>query len=394
MGRGISETFIADVSPFLRGTADMEAALEDVSGSLDDLVRDSATSADDMARELTSATDEIARDTETATEKMERSFKDAFDAVERDAKTSQTNVSTHIRKAADDSIDTAGEIKNETKANIGEMVGSFDGSLQSIIGTAQGIAGGLTQALGPGGLIATAAAGIGIGVAYNLFQKGKEKAAELKRVYNETVKDMTTAMLDANGQLDKAWRDQKIQEWITGLEDKFAETDKKAQALGLTVGILARAKFGDPKAIEAVNDALDKQRHLVEVNEDAISKDVWHTSQGFHDAAAAVADANDNIDFLTDTLGDFTGQAEEAKKRVDAVKDATTEWGTEISDLPDDIVIPAALDVAAAKAGIADLQKDLDREPLSIKVKTDLDPVSWQATVNKVNAQAARWEIP
>lgn len=394
MARGISQTFLADVTPFLAGTSDMETALEDVADSLDDLVRESSTSADKMGDAFAGASDEMAREASTAADKMEADFKSAWNAASTEADTSSRATSTHVRRAADDTKRAADEVKESSKGNMAETLSSFDGSIDGFVSGVQGTFGELSGVLGPAGAIGAGFLAAGVGIAKSLFDKAKERRKEFQRQMQETVNELASQLLEANGKISKEFRDQKMQEWILGLGDKFDDVQTKAEALGLSVATLARAKFGDPVAIKAVNDALAEQQRLVTENTEKANKDIYRTSQGYHDAAAAIADANDNITFLTDNVGDYQLALGDAKSRTDQVKAATTLWGEALGDIPAETTSNVNVDTSKADGDLDAWQKT--PRFLDVEVK----PVLHEEDLRRISTQIAgavsgfRWEAP
>src|SRR5450756_725660 len=107
MAGGINISFVSDVRSVIKGTTDIEKAMEDVGGSLDDLSRDAKDSGGKIERSLEDvggSLDDVARDAKTAggkveksltgiadeaddsSKKMERTFRDDFDKVADHAK--------------------------------------------------------------------------------------------------------------------------------------------------------------------------------------------------------------------------------------------------------------------------------------------------------------------
>lgn len=236
MARGINLSFLADVSSFLRGTKDVEASLDRVSGSLDDLVTDANATGDRVG----DAFDDAADGADAAADRMERTFRDTFDRVNDSADDGMTRV----RQTVDDDLDgvarggkakeVGGEIGAEMTENIGEAFRSGDigGSLFETLTS-------LAPALGPLGI------GIGIGAAVivNVI-KGMDDGAE-------KLQAAVTAMFDAvevdASSLTIKWNRQKL---LDGAIDALTEGDATADLAKVQEWI--RAGVGEDTIVRAL----------------------------------------------------------------------------------------------------------------------------------------------
>lgn len=181
--KGIGVPFVADVGPFLKGTKDVEGALDKVIDSLDGVAQEGKRSADlietsfeGMSKDVQAADrrleekfnaffESVEDDSTSASNKMTREFKDAFDDVERAARKSGDKVGDHLSdgvthgagKGKHAAAEVGTEIGQELTQNIGEQIGS--GGAGGLADIFLGTIGGLASIPGLGAAIA----GIGVG---------------------------------------------------------------------------------------------------------------------------------------------------------------------------------------------------------------------------------------
>lgn len=266
---GINIPFLSNVRDFLRGTSDVEGALDDVADSLDDMGRDAQAAArdaeralddvadagtnvgddikdagrdaeralDDVAQQAAKTGTEIESEIETAAraagdeaEKMERSFKDAFDTVSKKAKDAGDDIDKNTRQGTGRGGEAIGEFKQEAVSNFSEVASSFQGDMTSAVDGVQGLLGGLAGSSIPGVGIAAGIAGLAMGAAFAGAQEEADKTREridrLREAFTETESTVKGT--------DEVWRE-TIAEWgdpMTALGDNIVAVQDKIKAMG------------------------------------------------------------------------------------------------------------------------------------------------------------------
>jgi DNA repair exonuclease SbcCD ATPase subunit len=346
--------FVSEVTDFLRGTKKLEAALDNVVDSLDDItdagsdvdskvgssLEDVGRSADDASRKVddlgsdlkdvskvdTSGVEseikEIGTAADTSAEKLETSFSSAFDKLRTEGRTATDKTKSNLKSVGDEGSATLREFNQEAKQNVSETVSSFDGSASSAVDAVQGTFGGLVSALGPAGVVGAAFAGVGIGMARNLFSKAQERADELAEAVaemagqfidlgktalgvdqvNEKLKELASTAADV-----KFWRDDKS---VTEL-DKLKETADKAK---ISWRDFARGVAGDSTSLQTSYDQITaKLKGWTE----ATQEDRFAHIYEIH----ALEDARDKLEDMDGTLGAATVTA---GSYADATADGAT----------------------------------------------------------------------
>lgn len=241
MSKGIQIPLIADVSKFIRGTDDVGKALDGVVDSLDVVAREGKTTTSTVERSL----GDVETAGKDASDTLEKRFRTAFDSVKTDAKTTGTDVSTHMKKGAKDAGDAVGTFKDEARQNFAETASSFDGTIGSAVDGLQGTIGGLAGSLGgPIALVAGLAAGVG-GAMFTSFQENSVKVkAEIRSMYDD--------MLESGMEyLSKSYVQTNMSDILNGADDAIATMDQvktAAEAAGVSQSLALRALSGDIEA--------------------------------------------------------------------------------------------------------------------------------------------------
>lgn len=258
----ISIDMLANVQPFLRGTKDVEGALEDVSDSLDDVARDAQRSSDKIERELGGSADVVG----DSTEKLERKFKDLRDTVQRESKSGGDAMSRSYKRATDDSSESLDEFKRESNSTAKESAASFDGSAESIVDSFQEIAANAFAGFGPAGAAAGIAAALGIGYVTTELQKQQEEAEETKQSLIEMYQG---AIEEGRNYIDEAQILARYTELVFD-DAKMEEFRKSAEQIGVDINTYTRAQAGSyddlQLVIEAAKKAEEERGSAVEVN--------------------------------------------------------------------------------------------------------------------------------
>lgn len=388
MARGVNLEFIADVAPLLRGTADVEKALDDVVDSLGDVATEASTTSDKTTGEL----DAIGDQAKTSADDLERSFRESFNTVKRTSSTTSDDIARNVKRGTDDGISSTAEFKKEGLANLTETASSFQGDWSTAIDTVQGTLGGLTAALPIAGGAIAATAALGIGAVRNMYNKAAERRKAFKEATESAVSDLYDNLLENQGKLDRSFQESKIKEWIGSLSseevDKFSDA---AATLGLTLGDLAKAQAGDEGAIRKLETALKSGK---------ASQDAWnaaaleatdangaYTERAF-DATDQANKFGDAIDTINGKLGDQGLALQTAKDKATAATDAIDTLGQTESALPTTIEQDVKVDTTKADGHL----KTWQQQPrfLDVKINPVVDEWLLQRTINKVKSQSER----
>lgn len=299
MAKGIVINFLSDVRDFLRGTDNVEEALEDVSDSLED----------------------ISKDGDKAAEKLADSFKDNLKEVSRAARVAGDGIGDDIKKGTKKAEEGLEEFRDEANSTAKESAASFDGSAESIIDSFQEIAANAFAGFGPAGAVAGLALAAGIGIATAEFTKSEEAAAQAK----QRIADMGTAMIDAGaeGEVPLDSIIENLKGIVTNSDDavkQFKDIQEEAKNAGVDAGALATAYAGGTEALEnqvdAINDAIDAQREKLASTEET--------------GAGEVAAAADYLTKLEDQRAALIKVQEEQRAAAEAEQQWLASGGNEL----------------------------------------------------------------
>jgi hypothetical protein len=246
-----------DAKGFLKGTKNMEKALEDVSKDLDKTGKDGVKDVD----------------------KLEKSFVEAAKSAKDSGRTIEKSLSEGTKKGAKEAEDATEVYKKEAIANVSEVTSSFTGSWESAADAIQGTLGGVVADLGPIGAAAGAAGAIGIGLLTAQLVKAEEDAAKAK----ERVRQLGLAIIDSGESIATLEEiNENIKLIVSDADDapkKFKDIQKEAQYTGLDVNKLAAAYAGSADALDDViksaQEAYKAEQELVVINgesQDVISE--------------------------------------------------------------------------------------------------------------------------
>jgi histone H3/H4 len=262
MARGVNLSFLADVRPFLKGTDDVQGALEDVGGSLDDLARDAQTSTRiqvDALGDVAEAGDRAANELTDDFRTMARQADTSFDSVRTSGDQAMTDLGTNSKGKA---AGAGAEVGQEFAANIGEQIGSGQANIADILA---GTLGGLVTIPG----IGAAAAGLGIAA---LVVKGMvDGTAKAKEALQETIQTVFDSITVDASNLSIEWNRQKmLDDAIDALTEGGRAQDLQRVAEWVKLGIgedtIAHALVGEitPEDEAKLQSAVSKQRKLAE----------------------------------------------------------------------------------------------------------------------------------
>ena len=245
---GINISFVSDVRSFIKGTDDIERAMDDVGDSLDDVSKDAKTAGDKIERSLSDA----GKDAEKSSDKMEKSFRKDFDKVEDHAKDAGKTIGKESKEGFAKAGDASGDFKRETMANVSETASFFDGSMEGISDMVQGTMGGLADLPGVGlGIAGLAAAG---GAVAAMWTKHTE-------AIKAQVEGMFADMIESGEDyLSQSYIQEQYWAIIQGADDailKQGELNKIVETTGLTMSQVALAYAGDQDAVTHLQDVLN-----------------------------------------------------------------------------------------------------------------------------------------
>ena len=321
---GINISFVSDVRSFLKGTRDIEGAMDDVADALDDVARDSQRMERDVSRDLdgiareagqmeqkvTRDLDSVADEGRDAGQKLERSFRDAFDVGKRESRDAGQDIERNTRRSFDDAGDRVGEFKDEARQNFSEVASSFTGDMDSAVDLVQGTFGGLAGSIaGPVGL-ALGGLGASAGVFYTLW---KENAERVERRVQDMYEDMRES---GNAFLSEEFIAQGVADIFGKTEDaviKWENLQKIVEATGATEALVARAYAGDAQArVQLLETVAAKEE---EVGQRAIDASAGQV-QGLIDEQREIQRIREGVEELGQVQGDAASRAEGYREAV------------------------------------------------------------------------------
>lgn len=226
------------VRGFLKGTKDMEEALQDVSDELEN----------------------TAKEGDKGLEKLSDKLIEAKKAAD-DAAQSGDKLGSSYKKGAKEAEGGLQDFKQEANSTAKESAASFDGSAESIVDSFQEIAANAFAGFGPAGAIAGLAAAAGIGIASAAILDSEEKAKAAK----QRIADLGTAFIESGADVAQveAFKE-ALQGIVTNADDAAVKiddlrkyTEKYGEAVP-SVSDFAIAYSGNADAIEKVTDQLEK----------------------------------------------------------------------------------------------------------------------------------------
>lgn len=339
---GIQIAFASDVRSFLKGTTDVERAMEDVGGSLDDLARDAQRKGRDIGDDL----ERVGREGEDAARTLERSFKESFDDVRRDAKRKTDDVADDTKRAMSKAGDATGDFKREALSNVSETASSFDGSMESIADMVQGTFGGLADLPGVG-LAAAGLAAVGGGVAAAWQQHTERIKQQVESMFEDLIES-------GEDYLSQSYIQEQYWAIIQGADDailKQSELNKIVEQTGLTSQQVALAYAGDQEAIVRLQEVLaQKQAELAE-----------NIVTAGRNGSAASINQQAELQRMVDGLNDYADRIADTVTRTDEARDAWDRYAT---------VLEGTTQGAINK--MQDLGTAMGQVPRSIPIDVDL----------------------
>jgi hypothetical protein len=311
---GISLDMTANAKPFLKGVKDVEGSLDDLSGTLDDVVRDATKSGDKLGDGLADGVDDGTRDASKSTERLEQSFSDLARSSKKVSVETGDNISGGVKKGTDGAADSLGDMRNEASSVAGETASSFDGSADSILGAFQDLTSKAFAGFGPAGEAAGLIAAVGIGAAVAVFQSGVETTDEWKT----SVQDLATEMIDAGstGTVSFEALADKIKELAVETDtskDNLKDISVLADRAAVPLDTLAEAYAGN-------TDGLDE---MIEKNDELYARG---RDSGSSWAKAFGSDADKAEQDMRAASGSIADSLREVKDRTDAAAESEKLW--------------------------------------------------------------------
>lgn len=346
---------LSDVSGFLRGTGDVEKALDDVADSLDDLARDTKQNADKAA------------------DALEREFSDAMREVRKDTKKASKDMGDDLKHGAREAGEGFDDLKEEANDSAREAAASFSGEFDDVADYVQEVLAQALSGFGPIGAAAGIAAAAGIGFLVSSLQDAADKAKETQ----EGVADLAAELYDVNGNpaaIDYLSRIQELvgsivdtKEWYEFWQPKnitwIEQQDKLWQNSNITLqerATLLRAQAGDINAVQDAQAILN-----AEIEREQGNARTWVDQYG----AMHRESTQREKDLLAqrDAVAAQNSSWAEAKRQQEAVAEATrksTEANNEFKDsLKDNAsVLDEGLDKFRDKAKNIDFDKILKEQ--------------------------------
>jgi len=363
---GINISFVSDVRDFLKGTKNIEGALDDVSDSLDDVAKDAQragkTAGDklgdgfkDAGKDASKAVDKIsddvkdaAKDVEKSSEKMEKSFKDTFDSVKKDSKKAGDDVGDNTKRGMDQSSDSVKEFKSEASQNFSEVASSFSGDMSQAADGVQGLMGGLAGSLaGPAGLAAGVLAGVGGAMLSSFTTNAEDTKVIVNDMYDDLLASGAKYLSDdfiQTNYWDILKGDSKILNlaWLKQIAGWSVQTNET----------VALAYAGNVEAMGVVTDGLTAKRKLFE--------DQLKDEDTTNDAVAKSGIA---------TIDTMLAKGDDRMKQINNITIATQQG----SDVLSNFGVTAANSASAAQAQFDGLGRKIAEIPGVKNLRVDVD---------------------
>lgn len=295
MAKGISINFLADVKDFLKGTKNVEDSLDDVSSSLDDVVKDGTK----------------------ATDKLETGFRD----LAKQAKASGSDIQHGIGGGVQGGVEEADIHLNSFKKSAKEAgkaaAGSMDGTMGGVLETLKVAGSELFANLGPGAAVAAATAGTALGlIGLKIAEdEAKAKAAE------DRIRNMGLALIDAaDAGIPLSVVADNLRKIVTNADDapkKLKDIEEQSKKTGASVEGLAMAYAGNTEAVDLMAKHADEayKRELKSLQDNAKEgEQPW----------------SDKLEKLQTQAVELRGVQEETQKAADIEREWLNSGGAEI----------------------------------------------------------------
>lgn len=356
---------------------DFSGPLDKTDKALNDTAR--ALDKTETAAEKTGrAIDELGDEGQKTGKKLERALKDATDQTK------------NLDRAAKDSEGALGklgeggaELNDELRSNLSETVSSFRGDFSDLgqLGqdTLGGLATGLGQLFGPGGMIAAAVAAGGLGMILGSLEEQNEAA---KRLRENLISAYADAAAEGRNYLDAA-------QIITGVQDLITDPDREKEykkiledvnTLQLDRTTVLRAAVGDQEALNLVMARYGELAKEVTGTYGPASKQkfaVDDLQHGWAQVAETAQKASETGAIIRETtsatLMSFAAAAEAATVEIDAL-------GNRMVTLPDGTEFYVSADTGQATQDLHDFVDSADNSVREVSGKEAVVQVTTDTT--------------
>lgn len=367
-----------NASGVAKGAHDASMALGDLEDAVGDVADESKTSGNtvdsfskkivDAAREAGKSDDDIrdalrnygvnAKDAERAIGRLGDEFKetgrdgkrglddleDSLRDVQQQSKKTERSIDdigSVGHKAFDKAAEGAEEFKNEAKQSVKETAASFS-DVTDAVDLVQEVAANAFSGFGPAGVVAGAAAAIGIGAAVSGFE-AVSKAEEESR---ERASEWAEAYVEAGGKILSAATTTGLALDIITDPEKFKTAQTNAKNWGTDVSTAVAAMAGETWALSAANEALSKQEEaaasnavkLADGGEALADMLVGQTSEA-NAGRAALEQLNREMQLGGEQADAYSQYLQQVAKHTEGASKIVDEFGDSVVALPDGTTI-------------------------------------------------------
>lgn len=230
--------FLSNASAFLRGTKDVEEALDDVADSLDDVARDSKRTGDNLADGI----EDAGRDITRSNERVEASFRGLADTAKKESKQAGDALGREVKDGTSRAKEGVDEFGREAQSTLKETGASFDGTVESGVDA--------IQEIGANALAGFGAAGVGIGLALaatiGIAISEGQKAADAINQAKERAGELANELGAVDGDLSRIDLGGKFREWGVEIADsrEFFEIWQDSAKTNLDIAAEAARRAG------------------------------------------------------------------------------------------------------------------------------------------------------
>jgi hypothetical protein len=314
MPKGISISVASDTRDFTKG---IKSGVIEPLDDVQDALKDAGKAGDKAGDQLQDAM----KDAQRQTEKLEKAHDDLNQAIQRGSSKSSRAMSDDAKKAAKETNETMDTVKESATSNLGETLGSFDGTAQGFVDGLQGLFGDFAQDLGPAGIAIGAAGGIAIGLISKALGDGEEATEE----YKQKVSELTSTLIDSGTRGAAALQDQvdALKDLASNTDDpttNLAALEKAVQNTQISFRDLASGLAGTDRG--AITESLKQVNAEIKRN----NEEMTGGTQAVSDYGIAGGQLNEALSKQQETLTGAADKLKEAGKQYDAAAAAEKAW--------------------------------------------------------------------
>jgi hypothetical protein len=281
----------SNVREFLKGTDQVERALDDLGDESGDL----------------------SLDVERDTRRMEDAFRDAAASIDKSSRKAERSVREGFADPAVESGKEAGsEVGAEFASNLGESLASSD---LSGLGrdTAAGLVSGFASIGGPIGLVLAGVAATAAGVF-----AGITSAAEASK---ERIDELYQSLIGGDALASESLKESQALAYLDSLGSSADQVLDAYEAIGVSLPDVVAALAGDEGARQRIAEATDKATDSLFAQEDAATK-----------AGDALTIGATSVDLFATATGDGITKTEEATVSILSNRDAYAKLAAAIDE--------------------------------------------------------------